>query len=104
MNTTFLSTSTDRSVAEMFFGENKANMAMLCTFIVRNNNGRQTAVSIKELSNFRVENEVLLMLFSRFYVRSVKRPVGNSGPIKITLAENDCDTTEHNATTMTTYF
>ena len=96
MNTTFLSTSSDRSVAEMFFGENKEDLAVLCTFIVRKNNGRRTAISIKEMSNFLVENEVLLMPFSPFYVRSVRPSVGSAGPIEITLVEDDCDNVEDN--------
>lgn len=68
MNTTFLSTSKNKEVAEMFSGENQAECAVLCKLQVRNHGGRRTALNIQHLSKMEDEEEVLILPFTAFRV------------------------------------
>jgi hypothetical protein len=96
MNTSFLSTSKDRQVADVFSGQNEQKFAVLCTFIIYNNSNRRTALDIETLSKIPAEREVLILPFSSFYVKSVTRPPSDeSGPIEMTLVEDDMNTSEH---------
>jgi hypothetical protein len=95
MNTSFLSTSKDKRVAEVFSGQQEQKFAVLCTFIIYNNNNRRTALHIGYISKITAEREVIILPFSSFYVKSVTRPSDGSGPIEITLVEDDLNTLEH---------
>jgi len=100
MNTSFLSTTKDREVAEAFSRQNQQEFAVLCTYEIHNKNNRRTALKIADVSNFPGEQEVLILPFSPFYVKSIKQPRDNSKPIEIMLVEYDHDISE-NIDTMT---
>jgi hypothetical protein len=100
MNTSFLSTSKDKEVAEVFSGKNQQKFAVLCTFVVNNSSNRRTALDIESISFIPHEREVLILPFSAFSVKSVTRPTDRSGPIEMKLVEDDQDITE-NMDTMT---
>jgi hypothetical protein len=93
LNTAFLSTSKDHTVAEIFAGINEDNMSpvqdssrvkVLCTYEIRN---RKTAYSIEHLSKIQGESEVLIFPFSAFHVIRVQKT--SSGCVKINLKECD---------------
>jgi hypothetical protein len=93
LNTAFLSTSTNRTVAEIFAGINKddtspaqssSHVKVLCTYAIRN---RKTAYDIEHLSNIQSESEVLIFPFSAFHVIRVQKT--SSGSVEIDL--NECD-------------
>jgi hypothetical protein len=50
INTTFLSTSKDKQVAEFFSGENQQKIAVIYTYMVCNKNNRRTALDISSIS------------------------------------------------------
>lgn len=95
MNTSFLSASKDKKVADFFSGESQKNFSVVCTYEVRNTNNRRTALDISPLSQFPDEGEVLILPFSAFYVKSVKQPLDNLQPIEMTLIEDDLDALEN---------
>lgn len=91
LNTAFLSTSTDRSVAEIFAGidadqpasvHDSTEVKVLCIYTIRN---RATAYSIKELSAIDGESEVLVFPFSAFHVAAVRK--GSSGIVEVDFDE-----------------
>ena len=104
MNTTFLSTSKNRDVAEMFSGENEDQLAVLCTYEVHSKNNRRTAILINCISKCPDENEVLLLPFSAFHVAAVKRSTKKSEPIEIKLVEDDYDAVEDDLITTSTSY
>ena len=65
MNTSFLSTSKDEQMAKFFSDEKQQRYAILCAFVVNNNQNRGTALYIEYLSNFPHEREVLVLPFVR---------------------------------------
>ncbi len=95
MNTSFLSTTKDREVAEAFSRQNQQEFAVLCTYEILNKNNRRTALKIADISNFPGEQEVLILPFSPFCVKSIKQPRDNSQPIEIMLVEYDHDLSEN---------
>ncbi|CAF0971591.1 unnamed protein product [Rotaria sordida] len=91
MNTSFLSTSKDIQVAEFYSGKDHKKFSVICTYEIRNINNRRTALDISSLSQFPHEREVLIIPFSAFHVKSVKRPGNNLQPIEMTLVEDDLE-------------
>jgi hypothetical protein len=89
MNTSFLSTSKDKEVAEVFSGKNQQKFAVLCTFVIYNSSNRRTALDIESISFIPHEREVLILPFSGFSVKSVTRPSDRSRPIEMKLVEDD---------------
>jgi hypothetical protein len=111
LNKSFLSTSTDRQVAEMFAGEGAStNMRRnlnhdllehitFCTYKIKNPN---TALNIGLLSVAPVENEVLIMPLCAFQVKSIKQHLGNDSRIHVEIELEECDsssTTDINQST-----
>ncbi|UJR12366.1 hypothetical protein I4U23_016543 [Adineta vaga] len=95
MNKSFLSTSKSNEIAECFSGclndENNLRKtrdkqaiqtAVLCTYIIKNS---ETALSLETISRQKVEEEVLILPFSVFEVKSVRRTPTNT--IDILLEE-----------------
>ncbi|CAF1224332.1 unnamed protein product [Rotaria sp. Silwood1] len=78
MNKAFLSTSFDYSVAKKFAIKhsevNKQKFTAICTYKIRN---RRTALSIMEISEYRHEKEVLIMPYTAFQVKSIRRNSNN---------------------------
>jgi len=75
ITTTFLSTSTDREVAEMFSAVPPENMNMIsvfCTYNI-NNTHRHTALNLEDISVYPDEKEVLILRYVPFKIRSVER-------------------------------
>ncbi len=91
MNTSFLSTSKDKQVAEFFSGKGQQKFAIICTYVIHNKNNRRTALDISTLSCFPHEREVLILPFSAFHVESVTRSSDYSKPIEMTFVEDEYD-------------
>jgi hypothetical protein len=75
ITTTFLSTSTNREVAESFSAVPVGDMNMIsafCTYNI-NNTHRYTALNLKELTKFEDEVEILILRYVPFTIRSVER-------------------------------
>ena len=92
-STTFLSTSTNREVAEIFAGFHSCETSTtaaspqiraVCSYNIRN---EATAFDIKQLSNFREENEVLIFPFAAFRIADMKK--ASSTHVIIQLEECD---------------
>jgi hypothetical protein len=94
MNTTFLSTSKDKQVVEFYSGQNQRIFAVICTYVIYNKNNRRTALDISTISHFVHEQEVLILPFSAFYVKSVTRSPDHSNLIEMMLIEDDYDILE----------
>jgi hypothetical protein len=95
MNTTFLSTSKDKDVAEIFSGKKKEKLAVLCTYFIHGKKDRRTALNIENISWFPPEREVLILPLSAFYVQSVQKSSDNSRSIEMILVEDDSDILEN---------
>lgn len=93
MNTSFLSTSKDRQVAEFFVRE-ADKVSVLCIYEIHNKNKRRTALDISRISNFNSEREVLILPLSAFRVKSVTCLSNNPKSIEITLVEDNTETLE----------
>ncbi|CAF4938424.1 unnamed protein product, partial [Rotaria sp. Silwood1] len=74
MNKAFLSTSLDYSVAKKFALKcadvNKQQFTAICTYKIRT---RRSALSIMEISEYGHEKEVLIMPYTAFEVKSIRR-------------------------------
>jgi hypothetical protein len=99
VNTSFLSTSRDKHVAEIFCGQNQHGFPVLCTYIIHNKNNRRTALNIESVSYFRQEQEVLILPFSPFYVESVTQSSSRVELIEIVLIEVETGILENIDTT-----
>lgn len=100
LNKSFLSTSTDRAVAEMFAGVgNSHNMRRnlnkdliqyiaICTYKIRNQN---TALKIASISEVTFEQEVLIMPLCAFQVKSIKQHLGDDSIIHVEIELEECD-------------
>jgi hypothetical protein len=93
LNTAFLSTSKNRTVAEIFAGIDKDQTSplqdstyvkVLCKYKIKN---KKTAFDIEDLSNIQSESEVLIFPFSAFHVTGVHKTSSNS--VEIVLDECD---------------
>ncbi|CAF3354349.1 unnamed protein product [Rotaria sp. Silwood2] len=91
LNTAFLSTSKNRTVAEIFAGiqeyetsskQDSTHVNVLCIYKIRN---RTTAYDIEQLSNIQAESEVLVFPFSAFHATHVQKTP--SGSVEIDLDE-----------------
>jgi hypothetical protein len=69
ITTTFLSTSTDRTVAESFFDNHYGDrIAIFCTYNI-SITCRRTALSLCEISHHRDEQEILILRYIPFTIR-----------------------------------
>ncbi|CAF2963797.1 unnamed protein product [Rotaria sp. Silwood2] len=93
LNTAFLSTSKNRTVAEIFAGikeyeisstQDSTQINVLCIYRIRN---QRTAYDIEQLSNIQAESEVLIFPFSAFHVTRVQKTSCSS--VEIDLEECD---------------
>jgi hypothetical protein len=100
INTTFLSTSKDKSVINVLSEDHQREFGVLCRYIIHNKNHRRTALDIGSISCFPDEREVLILPFSAFHVKSVKRSENNSRLIEMVLVEDDTDVEENIYTVM----
>jgi hypothetical protein len=100
LNKSFLSTSIDPQVAQMFAGAGAStNMRRninhdliqyitFCTYTIRNPN---TALQIGSISEVTVEQEVLIMPLNAFQVKSVKKQLGDDSIIHVEIELEECD-------------
>lgn len=95
MNTSFLSASKKRNVAHIFAENNEQRCSVLCTYQILNKNNRRTAIHIGEISKIPGEEEVLILPFSPFYVKSVMSSSDNPQLIEMVLAEDDSDVSQN---------
>jgi hypothetical protein len=75
ITTTFLSTSTNHFVAELFSTVPPGNMNMIslfCTYNV-NNTDRHTAFNLKDISPYPEKEEILILRYVPFTIRLVER-------------------------------
>jgi hypothetical protein len=90
MNTTFLSTSKTKNIAELFSPTTKQQekdtneLSVFCTYVIVND---RTALNIQKLSVFPAEQEVIIMPFSAFCVEKVTRNNQQRSNVEITLIE-----------------
>jgi hypothetical protein len=90
MNTTLLSTSKTKSIAQLFSltakqQENNTNeLSIFCTYVIVND---RTALNIEKLSVIPDEQEVIIMPFSAFRVEKVTRNSQQQSNVEITLIE-----------------
>jgi hypothetical protein len=89
LNTAFLSTSKDKTTVDLLSGQSQEKDIALCTYIVKNENYRRTALDIGHLSCFPDEREVLILPFTVFRVENITVPPDRSQPIEIKLIEED---------------
>jgi hypothetical protein len=73
ITTTFLSTSTDPEVADFFGGTDSENAISVSCIYNINNTNRHTALNLRNLSAFPNEEEILILRYVPFTIRSVKR-------------------------------
>ena len=74
ITTTFLSTSKDLDVAQMFCnnqGSNEAKHSFFCTFEILDNN--RSAIDISTVSEFKQEQEVLILPYSAFLITKIEQ-------------------------------
>ncbi|CAF0994758.1 unnamed protein product [Rotaria sp. Silwood1] len=72
ITTTFLSTSRNRDVAELFGGTSPGGISIFSTYNI-NNIRRHTALDIGRISHFPGENEVLILRYAPFKITSLIR-------------------------------
>ncbi|CAF3707966.1 unnamed protein product [Rotaria sp. Silwood1] len=90
ITTTFLSTTTDPVVAECFCAvppEDMISISVFCTYNI-NNTHRRTALRLKEATNFEDEQEVLILRYIPFTIKSIERT--NDGR-KIRICFDECN-------------
>lgn len=91
MNTAFLSTSTDKQVAEIFSGIAQAQFAVICEYIIKNKAHTRIALDISNLSSIPDEREILILPLSPFRIQSVTHSVDGINLSKMVLIEDDPD-------------
>ena len=102
MTKTFLSTSKNRHAAEMFAGYDRSDdtldstdetiTSILCTYIVKNINGKRRALDMSCISTIKDEEEVLLLPYSIFLITKHEFiDVGNSNRKRIEIEFEECD-------------
>jgi hypothetical protein len=90
ITTTFLSTSTDREVAEIFSAVPPGNINMIslfCTFNI-NNTHRHTALDLKNISVRPEEKEILILRYIPFTIQSVEQ---SDDGRKVTIYFDECE-------------
>jgi len=73
ITTTFLSTSTDPEVADFFGSTDSENAISVSCIYNINNTTRHTALNVTDLSVYTDEEEILILRYVPFTIRSVKR-------------------------------
>ncbi|CAF4578267.1 unnamed protein product [Rotaria sp. Silwood1] len=95
LTTTYLSTTKNRAVAEMFAkSDNNTKISVFCTYNINNTKGR-SALNIQEISSFKEEEEVLLLRYAAFRVVS-KEIKENDRRIEICFEECSNEASESN--------
>ncbi|CAF3335121.1 unnamed protein product [Rotaria sp. Silwood2] len=73
ITTTFLSTSPERSVAEAYAADFIGDkISILCIYNI-NNTDRRTALDLHDLANFKDEEEILILRYVPFTIKSCKK-------------------------------
>ncbi|CAF1971984.1 unnamed protein product [Rotaria magnacalcarata] len=102
LNRSFLSTSVDRSIAEMFAGEGQQSfmrrayqdhrplqLSCICKYVIKQ---ESTAINIENLSTRPVEKEVLIIPFSVFEVINIKvNPLDSPSKISVEIELKECE-------------
>lgn len=92
MNKTFLSTSKERSQAQLFIPNKKSDQSskkhrVLCIYHIKHNS---TALAIEHISLYPTEKEVLILPYASFKVKSIRQSDGESDSItEMQLEEQD---------------
>jgi hypothetical protein len=73
ITTTFLSTSMDSDVANLFSDTGPENAISVCCIYNINNTNRCTALDLRNLSVYRSEQEILILRYAPFTIKSVQR-------------------------------
>jgi hypothetical protein len=75
ITTTFLSTTADRAAAESFSAVPDGDMnkiSVFCTYNI-NNIHRYTALDVRKIINFNAEDDIIILRFAPFTIRSVEQ-------------------------------
>jgi hypothetical protein len=89
ITTTFLSTTTDRAVAESFSAvpaEHMNKISVFCTYNINNTN-RYTALDVRKMSIFNAEEEIIILRYVPFTIRSVEQSADGR---KVTIYFDEC--------------
>jgi len=87
ITTTFLSTSTDPGVADIFLGNATENeISVLCIYNINNTN-RHTALDVTNQSIYPSEKEILILRYVPFTIKSIKRTDDDR---KMTICFDEC--------------
>ncbi|CAM4850319.1 unnamed protein product [Rotaria magnacalcarata] len=81
ISTTFISTSPDIRIADVFGAYNRraqelekleeGKASFLSIYTIKNYNGRRTAINISQVSQFPDEGEVLILPYSEFVIKNI---------------------------------
>jgi hypothetical protein len=89
ITTTFLSTTTDRAVAEIFSAvpaEHMNKISVFCIYNINNTN-RYTALDVRKMSIFNAEEEIIILRYVPFTIRSVEQSADGR---KVTIYFDEC--------------
>ncbi|CAF1197971.1 unnamed protein product [Rotaria sordida] len=89
MNKTFLSTSKERTRAELFAEPNgsSAVISVVCKYLIKRTG---TALAIEEISEYPLEKEVLILPYASFKVKNIRKSSGKAGVVtEIDVEEED---------------
>jgi hypothetical protein len=87
MTTTFLSTSMNPEIAKNFCNTNKENtISVFCIYNI-DNTTRRAALNLTNLSIYRDEEEILILRYVPFIIKSIER---NDDDRKITICFDEC--------------
>ncbi|CAF0979381.1 unnamed protein product [Rotaria sordida] len=92
LNRSFVSTSKNRSVAQMFTGNGQETLANISVLLKYTTNQNQTAIDIEHLSTIKDEKEVLILPFSVFQVKDrIEHNPKMSPPVLVEIELEECE-------------
>ncbi len=95
LNRSFLSTSKNRSVAQLFTGNNQGNQNQISVLIKYTIKQNQTAIDIEHLSTIQDEKEVLILPFAVFQVKDrIENNPQMSPPVLVEIDLEECENNE----------
>jgi hypothetical protein len=87
LNKSFVSTSKDRSIANIFANDNQQQHSKIPVLLIYTIKQNQTAIDIEHISTIKDEKEVLILSFSVFQVKNKIEKNSSSILIEIHLEE-----------------
>ncbi len=95
LNRSFLSTSKNRSVAQLFTGNNQGDQTQISVLLKYTIKQKQTAIDIEHLSTIQDEKEVLILPFAVFQVKDrIENDPQMSPPVLVEIDLEECENDE----------